>query len=33
VWGIESDCREYLEETAHEIARELISEIESNLAA
>jgi hypothetical protein len=33
VWGIESDCHEYLEETARELAVGLIEELERNLAA
>jgi hypothetical protein len=33
VWGIESDCHEYLEETARDLAAGLIAELERNLAA
>ncbi len=33
IWGIESDCHEYLEETARDLAAGLIAELERNLAA
>lgn len=32
LWGIESDCHEYLEEVAHELADEIIASIKSRAA-